>query len=75
MITGFGKFQEDVWFSCQKMKGGVIGVLAGKPMEKQIGRVIEGNLLGLKHYVETGEIATRDVYKRLRRKEKIAPGE
>jgi len=54
------------------MKGGVVGALAGRPMEKQIGRVIEGNLLGLKHYVETGEVVTRDVYKRLRKKDKTA---
>jgi hypothetical protein len=41
------------------MKGGPLGVLAGKPMEKQIAKVLEGNMAGLKHYVETGEVVTR----------------
>jgi hypothetical protein len=52
------------------MKGGPLGVLAGKPMEKQIAKVLEGNLAGLKHYVETGEVVTRQVFKKIRKSSK-----
>ncbi len=40
--------------------------LEGKSMEELVGKVIEGNLLGLKHFIETGEVVTREVFKRIR---------
>jgi len=40
--------------------------LKGKSMARLVDRIIEGNLLGLKHFVETGEVVTREVFKRIR---------
>jgi len=36
-------------------------------IEKLVGKIIKGNLLGLKHFTETGEIVTYEVYKRIRK--------
>ena len=35
------------------------------PIRKLVGKVVEGNLAGLKHFVETGEIVSLDVYRRI----------
>ncbi len=40
--------------------------LAGKSMEKLVGKILEGSLVGLKHFIETGEVVTREVFKRIR---------
>ncbi len=40
--------------------------LVGNSLERLVVKIIEGNLLGLKHYIETGEVVTYDVYKRIR---------
>jgi len=41
------------------------GALEIRSMEDLVGKVIEGNLAGLKHFIETGEIVTREVCKRM----------
>ena len=40
--------------------------LEGKSMEGLVGKILEGNLVGLKHFIETGEVVTREVFKRIR---------
>ncbi len=37
-----------------------------RSMKGLVGKVIEGNLVGLKHFIETGEVVTREVFKRIR---------
>lgn len=39
--------------------------LKGQSMDGLVGKIVEGNLLGLKHFVETGEVVTREVFKRI----------
>lgn len=41
--------------------------LVGRSMEGLVGKIVEGNLVGLKHFVETGEVVTREVFKRIRK--------
>lgn len=43
--------------------------LEGKSMKGLVTKVVKGNLLGLKHFIETGEIVTREVFKRIRNRE------
>ncbi len=42
------------------------GALGSRSMEGLVGKVIEGNLVGLKHFIETGEVVTREVFKRIK---------
>ena len=44
----------------------VPNALEGKSMEGLVGKILKGNLVGLKHFVETGEVETREVFKRIR---------
>ena len=41
--------------------------LAGGSMAGLVGKIVGGNLVGLKHFVETGEEVTREVFKRIRK--------
>lgn len=41
--------------------------LEGKSLEGLVGKIVEGNLVGLKHFIETGEIVTREVFKRIKK--------
>ena len=41
--------------------------LVGGSMEGLVGKIVGGNLVGLKHFVETGEVVTREVFKRIRK--------
>ena len=41
--------------------------LVGRSMEGLVGKIVGGNLVGLKHYVETGEEVTHEVFKRIRK--------
>ncbi len=41
--------------------------LGSRSMESLVGKVIEGNLVGLRHFVETGEVVTREVFKRIKK--------
>ena len=52
-----------------RMKGGFLGSLMGVFMKGRISKAMEGTLKGLKHHVETGEIVTGDVVKRLNRQD------
>ena len=52
-----------------RMKGGFLGSLMGVFMKGRISKAMEGTLKGLKHNVETGEIVTGDVVKRLNRQD------
>jgi uncharacterized membrane protein YphA (DoxX/SURF4 family) len=40
-------------------------------MEELVGRVVEGNLLGLKYFTETGNVVTPEVYKRIKKSEGV----
>ena len=37
----------------------------GRPMEEFVAIVVDGNLIGLKHFIETGEVVNREVFKRI----------
>jgi hypothetical protein len=39
--------------------------LKGQSMDGLVGKIVEGNLVGLKHFVETDEVVTREVFKRI----------
>ena len=41
--------------------------LVGRSMEGLVGKIVGGNLVGLKHFVETGEVVTREVFKRIKK--------
>jgi hypothetical protein len=41
--------------------------LVGKSLEGLVGKIVGGNLVGLKHFVETGEVVTREVFKRIKK--------
>lgn len=41
--------------------------LKRKSIEGLVGKIVEGNLVGLKHFVETGEIVTREVFRRIKK--------
>ena len=43
------------------------GAVESRALEELVARVIAGNLLGLKHFTETGEVVTREVYKRIKK--------
>jgi uncharacterized membrane protein len=43
------------------------GAVGSRSMEGLVGKVIEGNLVGLKHFIETGEVVTREVFKRIKK--------
>jgi carbon monoxide dehydrogenase subunit G len=45
--------------------------LGNRSMEELVIRVVEGNLLGLKHFIETGEAVTREVFKRIKKSEGV----
>lgn len=49
------------------MMAGKIGALAEKAMQRQVAKMAEGMLAGLKHYVETGEAITPQVLKKVRK--------
>ena len=40
--------------------------LEGKSLQGLVSKVIEGNLVGLKHFVENSEVVTHEVFKRIR---------
>jgi hypothetical protein len=49
------------------MIGGKFGALAEKAMRRQVAKMAEGMLNGLKHYVETGEAVTPQILKKTRK--------
>jgi len=49
------------------VKGGKLGALAEKPMQKQVAKMAERMLNGLKHYIETGEQITPKTLKKAKR--------
>ncbi len=49
------------------VKGGKIGALAEKPMQKQVAKMAERMLNGLKHYLETGEQITPKTLKKAKK--------
>ncbi len=79
-FLGEGKFvlkeeggKTDVTMSLTyRMKGGFLGSLIGVFMKGRISNAMEGTLAGLKHHIETGEIITGDVVKRLDRQDRIS---
>ncbi len=43
------------------------GALGSRSMEALVGKVIEGNLVGLRHFVETREVVAHKVFKRIKK--------
>lgn len=43
------------------------GASGSRSMKGLVGKVIEGNLVGLKHFIETGEVVTGEVFKRIKK--------
>jgi uncharacterized membrane protein len=49
------------------VKGGKLGALAEKPVQKQVAKMAERMLNGLKHYIETGEQITAITLKKAKK--------
>ena len=43
------------------------GASGTRSMKGLVGKVIEGNLVGLRHFIETREVVTRNVFKRIKK--------
>ena len=57
-----------------KVKGGPLGAMLGFLMKRPMGKRNADALIGLKHFIETGEVVTPQVFKKVKKTEHAAHG-